>query len=117
MTAKVVQALPEGDEWSYEVKFDGYRLRAESAVIDGEIVAVDSEGRPSFQALQRRGAHSGFTIVFYAFDLIHIDVRVAERRDNTRFASRSAGGDGRHKNLRAAPWSHRAVQGRAACRA
>ena len=106
MTAKVVQALPEGDEWSYEVKFDGYRallikdgdriqvrsrnnndltrtypsvataasrLRAESAVVDGEIVAVDDEGRPSFQALQHRGAHPAYTVVFYAFDLMHID--------------------------------------------
>jgi bifunctional non-homologous end joining protein LigD len=25
MTAKVVQSLPEGDEWIYEVKLDGYR--------------------------------------------------------------------------------------------
>jgi DNA ligase D-like protein (predicted ligase) len=106
MTAKVVQALPEGDEWSYEVKFDGYRallikdgdriqirsrnnndltrtypgvaaaasrLRAGSAVLDGEIVAVDSEGQPSFQALQHRGAHPGVTVMFYAFDLMHID--------------------------------------------
>ena len=74
MTARVVQQLPEGDDWMYEVKFDGYRallikngssvrirsrndkdltavysrvrdagsrLRAETAVVDGEIVAVD----------------------------------------------------------------------------
>ena len=25
MTARVVQSLPEGEQWSYEVKFDGYR--------------------------------------------------------------------------------------------
>ena len=25
MTARVVQSLPEGDEWLYEVKLDGYR--------------------------------------------------------------------------------------------
>jgi bifunctional non-homologous end joining protein LigD len=25
MTARVVHALPEGDTWIYEVKFDGYR--------------------------------------------------------------------------------------------
>jgi len=25
MAARVVDKLPEGDEWSYEVKFDGYR--------------------------------------------------------------------------------------------
>ena len=51
------------------------RLNAGSVVIDGEIVAVDAKGHPSFQALQHRGAHPGHTIVFYAFDVIHLDGR------------------------------------------
>lgn len=106
MTARVVEKLPEGDEWMYEVKFDGYRalllkdghnvrirsrndkdltnaypsvvaagqrLKATQAALDGEIVAVDPAGRPSFQALQHRGAHPNHVIVFYAFDLLHLD--------------------------------------------
>ena len=106
MTAKVVDALPEGEDWSYEVKLDGYRalvikdgeriqirsrtdkdltrtyppvasaavhLRAAQAVVDGEIVAIDPSGRPSFQALQHRAAHAGHSIVFFAFDLLHVD--------------------------------------------
>ena len=106
MAARVIEKLPEGDEWMYEVKFDGYRalllkdghnvrirsrndkdltnaypylaaagqrLKATQAVLDGEIVAVDATGRPSFQALQHRGAHPHHTIVFYAFDLLHLD--------------------------------------------
>lgn len=105
MAARVVDTLPEGDEWIYEVKFDGYRalllkngdhvqirsrndndltstypsvaasgrrLRADRAVLDGEIVAVDANGRPSFQALQHRAAHPGHSIVFFAFDLLHL---------------------------------------------
>ena len=108
MTAKVVQQLPEGPEWIYEVKLDGYRamllkdgarvelrsrndkdfsrtypsvaaaaraIHADRALIDGEVVAVDAHGRPSFQALQNRGAHAGHSIVFYAFDLLHLDGR------------------------------------------
>lgn len=108
MSATLVPALPEGDEWLYEVKLDGYRalllkdgervrvvsrnekdltanyptvaaagrrLQARTAVVDGEIVAVDAQGRPSFQALQHRGAHPGHVIVFYAFDLLHVDGR------------------------------------------
>src|SRR5437764_7038696 len=92
MAAQLVDRLPEGDEWIYEVKFDGYRalllkdgtsvrirsrndkdlthaypeirlagmrLHAESAVLDGELVAVDAHGQPSFQALQHRSAHPG----------------------------------------------------------
>jgi bifunctional non-homologous end joining protein LigD len=106
MAALSVQALPEGSEWSYELKLDGYRallikdgasvqlrsrndkdlmpmypaltaagrrLHAEQAVIDGEIVAVDEQGRPSFQALQHRGTHPRHSIVFYAFDLLHLN--------------------------------------------
>jgi DNA ligase D-like protein (predicted ligase) len=106
MAARLVDKLPEGAEWMYEVKFDGYRalllknggrtsirsrndkdltrtypsvaaagrrLRADLAVLDGEIVAVDAHGHPSFQALQHRAAHPGHTIVFYAFDLLHLD--------------------------------------------
>ena len=49
------------------------RLQAEQAVIDGEIVAVDAQGRPSFQALQHRGSHPAHSIVFYAFDLLHLN--------------------------------------------
>ena len=49
------------------------RLKAETAVIDGELVAVDAAGRPSFQALQHRAGNSGHTIVFYAFDILHLD--------------------------------------------
>jgi DNA ligase D-like protein (predicted ligase) len=49
------------------------RLSADSAIVDGEIVAVDSHGRPSFQALQHRSEHPAYEIVYYAFDLLHLD--------------------------------------------
>ena len=51
----------------------GRRVKADRAVIDGEIVALDAQGSPSFQALQHRRSHSGHQIVFYAFDLLHLD--------------------------------------------
>jgi len=49
------------------------RLRATTAVVDGEIVAIDAAGHPSFQALQHREAHRAHTVVFYAFDLLHLN--------------------------------------------
>jgi bifunctional non-homologous end joining protein LigD len=49
------------------------RVKAEQAIIDGEIVALDASGRPSFQALQHRGSHPSNNLVFYAFDLLHLD--------------------------------------------
>ena len=49
------------------------RLKAQTAVIDGEVVAVDASGRPSFQALQHRAGHPAHAIVFYAFDLLHVN--------------------------------------------
>jgi ATP-dependent DNA ligase len=47
-------------------------LRATSVLLDGEAVAVDEKGRPSFQGLHHQAAH---TVVYYAFDLLHLDGR------------------------------------------
>jgi bifunctional non-homologous end joining protein LigD len=119
MAAQVVAKLPEGPEWLYELKFDGYRalilkdgdsvsiisrnrkdltraypsvvaaarkLKARQAVLDGEIVAHNSDGRPSFQALQH--STQPRTILFYAFDVLHLNGAVLtqqpleERRAN-----------------------------------
>jgi bifunctional non-homologous end joining protein LigD len=49
-------------------------LNVQDIVIDGEIVALDDRGRPSFQLLQ--GFDMGLVrppIVFYAFDLLRLD--------------------------------------------
>jgi ATP-dependent DNA ligase len=94
-------ALPEGVEWQYELKLDGYRaiafktdgkiqLRSRNnndfslrypsivralapvpneTVIDGEIVAFDHSGRPSFNTLQNYGS-SNVPIFYFAFDLL-----------------------------------------------
>ena len=47
------------------------KLRPSSFVIDGEIVALDSEGRPSFQALQHRSTR-GLSLVYVAFDVLGV---------------------------------------------
>src|ERR1051326_7533485 len=46
-------------------------VRAESAIIDGEIVAIDDAGLPCFDELRKR--HRSCSIVFYAFDLIELN--------------------------------------------
>jgi DNA ligase D-like protein (predicted ligase) len=93
--------LPDGEDWLYELKFDGYRAVAfksggavhlrsrndndfnrkypaihkaldaipDETVIDGEIVATDELGRPSFNILQNYGA-SKAPILYYVFDLM-----------------------------------------------
>ena len=58
-------------------------VKAERAVVDGEIVALDDEGRPSFSLMQQRtgfradghrGARrEGVRVIYYAFDLIYAD--------------------------------------------
>jgi bifunctional non-homologous end joining protein LigD len=53
----------------------GLKVDAHQAVIDGEIVVLDESGRPSFQALQHRGQHPKRVVVFYAFDVLHVDGR------------------------------------------
>jgi bifunctional non-homologous end joining protein LigD len=92
-------ALPEGSQWAYELKLDGYRAIAfkskgrvhlrsrndkdfaerypaivrglvkllDDTVIDGELVAFDQDGRPSFSAMQNTGS-SPAPVLYYVFD-------------------------------------------------
>jgi len=58
-------------------------LKAKNAAIDGEVVAVDEQGRPSFSLMQQRTGirhgrfrapgRSDVPVLYYAFDLIHLD--------------------------------------------
>jgi bifunctional non-homologous end joining protein LigD len=55
-------------------------LAAETAMIDGEIVAVDAQGRPSFQILQnRKTLGRDWTVVYYAFDLLNLEGKDLQR--------------------------------------
>jgi bifunctional non-homologous end joining protein LigD len=61
------------------------KVTKEPVLLDGEIVALDEHGRPSFQALQHRSVGRA-AVVFYAFDLLHLgdtdfrSKRLIERR-------------------------------------
>jgi DNA ligase D-like protein (predicted ligase) len=48
------------------------RIGADRVILDGEIVALDGDGRPSFQGLQNR-ASRGITLAYFAFDVLHLD--------------------------------------------
>ena len=102
MLATLVDAVPTGEGWLYEVKFDGYRTLAyvrhgvctlrsrndndltsrfatiaaavekavkHDAVLDGEVVALDERGRPSFSAMQQGKG----PLVYYVFDVLELD--------------------------------------------
>ena len=101
MLLQRTERLPEGSDWLYELKLDGYRALAikaggklrfrsrndndfsvrypnianalaalpDETVIDGELVALDLSGRPSFNALQNF-VSSGTTLVYYVFDVL-----------------------------------------------
>lgn len=50
------------------------KLKANSAIIDGEIVAVDAKGHSSFQLLQAHAlGEARPQILYYAFDLLQLD--------------------------------------------
>ena len=106
----------DGDDWLFEIKWDGYRavafiengkvrlvsrnqnelthrypelkdlpefVKAKTTILDGEVVALDEQGRPSFSLMQqrtgfrpggRRGAiNAGVPVLYYAFDLLYLD--------------------------------------------
>jgi bifunctional non-homologous end joining protein LigD len=104
MKAKPSTVAPEGDDWLYELKFDGYRflgakaggevrlwsraendftlrfpavaealaeLKAASALVDGELVVPDAEGRPSFQLIQN--ADTTTPVRAFLFDLLEVE--------------------------------------------
>jgi len=54
-----------------ELREIGKLIKAETALIDGEIVALDKAGLPQFDALRSRRLKC--SVVFYAFDLLHLD--------------------------------------------
>src|SRR5262249_39921203 len=101
MYALAVQSIPMGNEWLYEVKFDGYRCLAgrdstgvtlwsrrgnlftnqfpniaracerlpPGTLVDGEIVALDGNGRISFNLLQHHRSKAQ-ALLFYVFDVL-----------------------------------------------
>ncbi len=58
-------------------------IKAERAILDGEIAALDEEGRPSFSLMQQRTGfragkrrmprRQGVPVIYYAFDLVYLD--------------------------------------------
>ena len=96
-----VARIPEGEDWIYELKLDGYRAQAirdskgvrvlsrngkdltkrypqlvtglndtvaADTALDGELVAFDDAGLPSFNALQNATRETN--VVFFAFDVL-----------------------------------------------
>ena len=59
---------------NYPVLVDALKsLRAKSFIIDGEITALDAEGRTSFQLLQSYGGNKQTPLIYYAFDLLNFE--------------------------------------------
>jgi len=62
------------------------KRQAAPMILDGEIVAFDASGRPSFHAMQGRAPND--PAVLYCFDLLHfasVDLRQAPYRDRRRY--------------------------------
>jgi bifunctional non-homologous end joining protein LigD len=63
-------------EYDFKKRFppiaDALAELKQPAILDGEIVALDEEGRPRFEWLVNRGPQRG-TLVYYVFDLLMLD--------------------------------------------
>jgi ATP-dependent DNA ligase len=101
MECLAVARLPEGAQWLWEIKLDGYRAIAvksgqvvtlhsrtgkslnkkfryiveplrelpDGTVVDGELVALDDQGRPTFNLLQNSTSEAS-RIHYFLFDLL-----------------------------------------------
>jgi DNA ligase D-like protein (predicted ligase) len=107
MECALVAKLPSGSQWLYEIKLDGFRAIAvksghvklfsrrrklfsqypqivealdvipDGTVLDGEIVALDDEGRPNFNLLQHSRTEAR-RVCYFLFDVL-----VFQNRDLT----------------------------------
>jgi bifunctional non-homologous end joining protein LigD len=116
MLAESIDEPFDGEDWLFEIKWDGYRaiafiengkvrlvsrnqndltgrypelqdmaasILAKNAILDGEVVALDEDGRASFSLMQqrtgfspagrRRTANADVPVLYYAFDLLYLD--------------------------------------------
>jgi bifunctional non-homologous end joining protein LigD len=116
MLAESVEKAFDGEEWLFEIKWDGYRaiafidggkvrlvsrnqndltprypelkdmakfIHAKTAILDGEVVALDEEGKASFSLMQQRTGfrpggrravgNADVPVLYYAFDLLYLD--------------------------------------------
>jgi len=116
MLAESIDEPFDGEDWLFEIKWDGYRaiafiqqgktrlvsrnqndltprypelkdmassIKASSAILDGEVVALDEDGRASFSLMQQRtgfrpggrraATNADVPVLYYAFDLLYLD--------------------------------------------
>jgi len=128
--ATLVDHVPAGSGWLYEMKYDGYRcllavgggkakvytrsgldwsgkfpeiaeaaagLEVGSALLDGEIVSLDEQGRTNFSALQAAISAGGRGLTCFLFDALEIDGEDLTRLPNIERKARLANlvGEGR----------------------
>jgi bifunctional non-homologous end joining protein LigD len=75
-------------------------VKAKNAILDGEVVALDEQGRPSFSLMQQRTGfrpggkrgpvNNAVSVLYYAFDLLYLDgydwrkVRLEARKEKLK---------------------------------
>jgi len=74
-------------------------IKAESAILDGEIVAFDKKGLPRFEGL-RSSRDADFTIVYFAFDLMYLNGEDLTQMPLIQRKARLKRIIGKHKNSR-----------------
>lgn len=64
----------------YAVVYNELIKIKKKAVIDGEIVAVNEQGLPSFQALQQYGIDNSVALIYYVFDVLYINGKSVQNK-------------------------------------
>jgi len=64
--------------YTYPTIYEELQKIKKDVVLDGEIVAIDKNGKPSFQLIQQYGENPNVSLCYYVFDCLYVDGKSIE---------------------------------------
>jgi bifunctional non-homologous end joining protein LigD len=65
---------------AYPVVYEELKKIKKAAILDGEIVALDTKGKPNFQLIQQYGENPNVSLCYYVFDCLSVNGKSIENK-------------------------------------